>query len=113
MPAALTVGVGFDVFWRLNPRLLKPFIDADRARKRQTETEMYIKGRYMFDAVSLALANAFRSKGQQPVTWLDEPYRMVPFTAEEEEERAAIERDRAIAFFNSMIPNKGGENKNG
>ena len=113
MPAALSIGVGYDTFWRLNPRLLKAFIEADRLKKRQIEIEMYVAGRYVFDAISLALANGFRQKGQSPETWLEEPYRLMPLTKEEEEERAEIERQKAIAFFNAMIPKNGGEGQNG
>lgn len=68
----------------------------------------------MFDAVCLALANGFREKGKQPLPWLEEPYRIVPLTEEEKEEQAALEREKAIAFFNAMIPKKnGGEERDG
>lgn len=96
-------------FWNLNPRLLKSFIEADRLRKRQIEMEMYVNGRYMFDAISLSLANAFRKKGAQALDWLEEPYRLIPLTEKEQEELAEIERKKAIAFFTAMIPKKGGE----
>jgi hypothetical protein len=105
--------VDYGTFWRLNPRLLKSFIDADRMKKRQKELEMYVAGRYTFDAVSISLANAFRSKGAAPINWMDEPYRMVPFTEEEERERAEEERAKAIAFFNGMIPKRGDEEHGG
>ena len=88
-------------------------MDADRLKKRQTEIEMYIAGRYMFDAVSLALANGFREKGRRPEPWLEEPYRIIPLTKEEEEEKAAVEREKAIAFFSAMIPKNGGEERDG
>ncbi len=73
------------------------------------EVEMYVYGRYMFDAVSLALANGFRKQGTQPLKWLEEPYRLIPFTPEEEKARQDEERKKVIAFFNSMIPKEGGE----
>lgn len=82
-------------------------------KKRQIETEMYIAGRYVFDAISLALANGFRQKGKNPEPWLEEPYRLIPLTKEEEEERAEMEREKAIAFFNAMIPKNGGGENNG
>ncbi len=104
MPAALSIGVDYDVFWRLNPRLLTAFVDADRRRKRELELQMYVQGKYVYDAVSIALANGFRKKGTQPVDWLEEPYRIIPFTEEEEAERAEEERRKAIEFFNAMIP---------
>ena len=75
--------------------------------------EMYINGRYMFDAVSISLANAFRSKGTMPINWMDEPYRMIPLTAEEERVKAEEERSKAIAFFNAMIPKAKGGEENG
>lgn len=106
----MSIGVEYGTFWRITPRLLRAFVDADRLRKRELETKMYIEGRYMFDAVSLALANSFRKKGTQPMNWLEEPYRIIPFTEEEEKERQEEERRKAIEFFNAMIPkNKGGD----
>lgn len=107
MPSALAIGVDYRDFWDLNPRLLKVFVDADRMKKRQLEIEMYISGRYVFDAVSLALANAFRKKGTQPQNWLEEPYRLIPLTDTELEAQAEAEREKAIAFFNAMIPDRG------
>lgn len=101
--------MGYDVFWRLTPRLLRAFVDADRLRKRELEVEMFVQGRYMFDAVSLALANGFRKQGTQPYNWMDEPYRLIPFTPEEEKARQEEERRKVIDFFNSMIPKKDGE----
>lgn len=105
--------MGYNSFWGLNPRLLKAFVEAERLRKRQKEIEMYVAGRYVFDAVSLALANGFREKGKCAEPWLEEPYRIIPLTKEEEEERAAIEREKAIAFFEAMIPKNGGEKRDG
>lgn len=103
--------MGYDVFWRLTPRLLSKFVDADRLRKRDIELQMYLQGRYVFDAVSLALANGFRQKGTQPLNWLEEPYRLVPLTAEEQEAKAIEERKKVVEFFNAMIPKeKDGDN---
>lgn len=75
--------------------------------------ELYIAGRYTFDAVSISLANAFRGKGAAPINWIDEPYRIMPLTEEEERIKAEEERMKAVAFFNAMIPKKGGEGNGG
>lgn len=108
LPIALSIGVEYDVFWRLTPRLLHAFVDADRLRKREIELEMYVQGRYMFDAVSLALANGFRQKGSRVMNWLEEPYRIIPLTEAEKAAQAEEERRRAIEFFNAMIPKQEG-----
>lgn len=101
------------MFWRLTPRLLHAFVEADRLRKRELEVELYVQGRYVFDAVSLALANGFRSKGSAALNWLEEPYRIVPFTEEEKAAQAEEARQRAIEFFNAMIPKREGGNHDG
>lgn len=77
---------------------------------RRKEQELYLLGTYMVNAVGTALGNAFRKKGTKPQEWLTEPYRLLPYTEEELEIKAAEERKKAIAFFNAMIPNdEGGE----
>lgn len=98
----------YATFWRLNPRLLKAFVEADRIRKREREIELFVQGRYCFDAVGIALANGFRKKGAKAIDWIEEPYRLVPLTEAEQEAMAEEERRKAIAFFNAMIPDAGG-----
>ena len=106
--------MGYDTFWALNPRLLKAFVDADRLRMRRKEQELYVLGTYMMNAVGISLGNAFRKKGTKPQEWLTEPYRLLPYTEEELEIQAQEEREKAIAFFNAMIPiDKGGEDIGG
>ena len=65
---------------------------------------MYVQGKYTHDAVSIALFNAFRENGKAQQEWMEEPYRILPYTKEEEEARAEEERRKAIAFFEAMIP---------
>ena len=50
------------------------------------------------------MGNGFRKPGQKPTPWLEEPFRIVPLTPEEQEEKAEAERQKAIALFNAMIP---------
>lgn len=102
----------WDTFWNLNPHFLKAYVEAHRLKQRQREMEMYVQGRYVYDAVSIALANGFSKKNTQPVPWLEEPYRILPYTDTEKAEIAERERLKAVAFFNSMI-DKGGKDDNG
>ena len=111
LPSALAIGVEYDTFWRLTPRLLKSFAKAHLIKTRDAELFAYLSGRYVFDAVSIALSNAFAKKGSTPIKWMTEPYRVLPLTPEEEAQREEEERNKAIAFFESLAKSFG-ENEN-
>lgn len=101
----MAIGVEYETFWRITPRRLHTFHKAYINRKREEEISLYLQGRYTFDAISIAMANAFAKKGSKPHGWIEEPYHLIPLTEEEKAEKAEIERQKAIAFFNAMIPN--------
>lgn len=86
----------------MNPAKLKPYIEADRLRLESRNYELWLQGVYFFDAVSIALSNAFREKGKKPTEYPDKPRRITRETPEEQEAKAQAERDKAIAFFRRM-----------
>ena len=55
MPQALSAGVEYDLFWRLNPILIKPFFEAcSLSQKRQLDmgnTVAWLTGIYMLKAM--------------------------------------------------------------
>lgn len=62
MPQVMAMGISYDEFWTLNPRKLK-IIAKSYTLKRQIEDEKaWLLGGYVFQAVSVAMGNAFRKK---------------------------------------------------
>lgn len=99
------IGISEAGFWNMNPAKLKPYIEADRLRLESRNYELWLQGVYFFDAISIALSNAFREKGKKPVEYPGKPRRITRETPEEQETRAQAERDKAIAFFQRMEKN--------
>lgn len=71
-------------------------------RTERRNQEMWWQGMYIHAAVTTALGNMFRKKGEKPHTYLQQPVRVTPMTEEEKEAEAEKERQKAIAFFNNL-----------
>lgn len=101
----------------MNPAKLKPYIEADRLRLESENYKLWLQGVYFFDALSIALSNAFSQKGKKPMDYPSKPRKISRDTPEERAERAKREREKAIAFFKRMERNfqkkSGGMSGNG
>ena len=64
---------------------------------------LHLQGYYNMEAFGVVLSNAFskNSKAKYP----EEPIRIFELTEREKEERAEMERGKAIAFFTSLETN--------
>lgn len=54
--------------------MLKAYVEARNIRLRAEDELAWLQGRYVFDAVSIALANAFRGKAKAAVKYNEKPY---------------------------------------
>ncbi len=71
------MGLGYDDFWQLTPRKLNVILDGYKLRRKTEDEKNWILGGYIFEAVSLAIGNAFRKKNQKPKSYfeiLDKPF---------------------------------------
>lgn len=71
------MGLSYDDFWRLTPRKLNVILDGYKLRRKTEDEKNWILGGYIFEAVSLAMGNAFRKKNQKPKSYfeiLDKPF---------------------------------------
>lgn len=57
--------------------LLEPYYKAERLRYEKTDTYLWMMGSYVFEAVSVAMSNAFRKKGSQSKQFRDKPFSTV------------------------------------
>lgn len=71
------MGLSYDDFWALTPRKLNVILDGYKLKRKTEDEKHWILGGYVFEAVSLAMGNAFRKKNQKPKSYfeiLDKPF---------------------------------------
>lgn len=61
----MAIGIGYEEFWTLNPRKINVILAGYKLKRQVKDEEMWMLGGYVFDAISIALGNAFRKKGQK------------------------------------------------
>ena len=89
-PYYMMYGMSYEDYWFGDPWQMKAYKNAYDLRNRQKNTMLWLEGAYFNNAVSVALANAFRKKGSPPVKYLEKPLDVFPKT--EMEEQAEMER---------------------
>ena len=52
LPQALMIGIDYDLFWKLNPRSLSPFIKAFGLKQEQLDTVAWQQGIYIQKAIA-------------------------------------------------------------
>lgn len=108
LPEALAIGIDYNLFWKLNPCKLEPFLKARELRLKQRNEEMWLQGVYIYEAVCTAIYNNFREKGKKAIQYMEEPIKIFEDTEAEKEIKAKREREKAIKFFSSLQSKKGG-----
>lgn len=58
-------------FWHREPELLEVY---QRAYYKRIHEEAHLNGAYIYNALQIALCNAFRSKGKKTEKYLEKPY---------------------------------------
>ena len=102
LPAAIRYGISYDTFWNLNPRIMGIY-QKEYIEKLKYDNECaWRSGVYMYDALKSSLSSVFGGKKSKAIPYPKEPYRLFPMTDEEKEEKAEQEKQKAIAFFDSM-----------
>lgn len=62
LPNALMIGVAYELFWRLNPKTIKPFFKAFRLKQEYDDLVSWQNGMY----VRLAVASLLDKKAKYP-----------------------------------------------
>lgn len=82
----------YEQYWEHDPWLTKYYLEAHQIKNEQKNQEMWVQGRYFYDAVSVVMHNAFRKKSDKEANYPKEPY---PLTKHEADSRQA--RDERMA----------------
>ena len=88
-------GMTYEQFWYGDPWRAKYYREAYIVRRKEENTRDWLQGAYFYNAISTALANAFRKKGQKAQNYLEEPFRIFKMTTEEKQ--AKMEQEKAAA----------------
>lgn len=101
LPQCITMGITPEQFWKMNPRMLEPYYEAERIKEERLDHQMWMMGAYVFEAVQTSIGNAFRGKGKKA-----QPYRDRPFSQDIKEERGEISEEEKMqkvhAIFNAL-----------
>lgn len=68
----MAMGISYEEFWHLNPRKINVIVEGYKLKRQVIDEQQWFLGDYVFDAVSLALGNAFRKKGTKPKEYFKE-----------------------------------------
>ncbi len=89
----------YDQFWFGDPWIARSYREAYVERRKEENIRDWLQGAYVYNAVSTALANAFRKRGAQAVDYLEEPFQIFPLTAEEKAAKEARENAKMRAML--------------
>lgn len=64
----------YDQYWYGDVWMVVDFIKADEERQKRQNQEAWLQGMYIYDAVSCAIENAFKKKGERPAKYPEQPY---------------------------------------
>lgn len=108
MPHCLSIGVRLDDFWELNPRKLQPFLKADELRMQRKNQELWLQGRYFYEAMVVALNGALskNSSGKYP----EKPYDMNFHEEQSREENIEKAKAMFMQFAEGIKKKKGEQN---
>lgn len=105
LPQAIAMGIGVEMFWGMTARTLRPFVLAEDIKFKKKNEFAYLVGRYTFDAISIAVSNALRGKGENPIPYMDKPYDFDKTEEEYEKEAMQKNADKVKSAFMKFAGN--------
>ena len=98
-PYFMAMGMSYHEFWHGDYTQWKFWEEKHQRRLKEENEMLWLQGAYFFNAISTALANAFRERGKPPSSYLEEPIRITPMTEEERE----AEQQKQIEAFRAQL----------
>ena len=92
----------YEQYWYGDVWMVEAFREADKLNRQRRSEELWLAGLYNYNAVAVAVGNAFRGKGTRPQKYMEEPIRVIPYTEAEKAVIAERERQKTIDYFNRL-----------
>lgn len=107
----------YEQYWYGDVWLVEAFLKADKVRQERMNAEAWLQGVYFYDAISTALHNFSRKKGEKPKEYASEPYDIGKKKREkseaEKQKEAERERTRLVAHLNRIAAARREQQKGG
>lgn len=96
-PYYLSIGMTYEQFWNQDVELVKYYRQSQRYYSDRKNTEAWLQGMYIYDAISTSIYNCFgRKRGQSVATYVSKPY-PIHQDEVEQEKQLKVEEERAKA----------------
>lgn len=106
-PYYMSIGMSYDDFWNGDVSMVKAYRKANELRDRRHNQDMWLQGRYFYDALCAAspLFRFTMKKGMiKPEPYTKEPYPITESELREKEEREAkAKEERLKAEFTAFV----------
>ena len=106
-PYYMSIGMSYDEFWNGDVEMVKAYRKANELRDRRNNQDMWLQGRYFYDALCAAspLYRFTMKKGMiKPEPYIKEPYPITEAELREREEREArAKEERLKAEFTAFV----------
>ena len=107
-PFYLAIGMSYGEYWEGDANLARSYRKAYRLRQEEFNTNAWLQGMYIYDAVSCALHNALRGMGKSKPPAKDyakEPYEIFKKekTSQEVAQEIEKEQEKALLWMESLV----------
>lgn len=110
-PFYLSIGMSSAEYWTGDPVLARYYREAYNIKQEQEDYNAWLQGMYFYEALSVALANAFRKKGAPAANYSEEPYLQRNKKSEPQPDPDAP--DKFEIWMNQLVANGAGKTYNG
>ena len=103
-PFYLSIGMSSAEYWTGDPVLARYYREAYKLKQEQSDSAAWLQGLYFYEALNVALSNAFRQQGAPAVHYTAHPYlakkkEAEPVISENPEEKP----DKFVLWMNHIV----------
>ena len=102
MPNAISIGISAGEFWKMNPRIIKAYVEGfNKEQKRQFEYDnviAHLQGMYFAEAIAATVGNMFKGKSGKKHEYPKDPYGL-----KDKEQQALSEDDKKKQVENLFL----------
>lgn len=73
-PYYLSLGMTYDEYWNGDPTLVRAYREAEKIKQRKKNTEMWMQGSYVYDAMCCLVPSLQAFRPKPPLKYMNEPY---------------------------------------